>query len=90
MSLAQFGLQFICDACSATGVGPGVHPGDEPVDWFKSPVPDGWTQIGPGLRLQVTNVYGAAVNHLCPACSALPIGELAALLIAVADKTMES
>lgn len=86
MSILQYGVRFSCDACQATADSPRPLPG--PLRWDDIPIPDGWTALQPMLNLTFTDAYGAMVGHLCAACSALPIRELAAKLKAGAHGTL--
>jgi len=84
MSISRYGTMFHCDLCRATARGQaegpaGVSPWDEPV-------PEGWTTLR-YLGLRLADVLGSEITHLCRACSALSIGDLAKRMMAQAKET---
>lgn len=73
MSIVQYGVRFVCDLCRATGDGPPLPPGIP--DYPYLPVPDGWTDTG---QLHLRDMFGVSIQHLCPGCSLMSIGGVAA------------
>ena len=73
-------VQWVCDWCQAASEQVPLAPSGVIVE---SKLPDGWTGIGYGaLRnnllfgIRLNDAFGTDVQHLCPSCSARPVGEL--------------
>jgi hypothetical protein len=80
VSVTVNALQFTCDWCKAVSEERPLAPAGRYVD---IPLPGGWSGAGYGTasnlayyNVHLKDVYGSNVNHLCPACSARPVGEL--------------
>jgi hypothetical protein len=82
MSIVHFGIQFRCDLCGVTANLPSPEPG--PIQYGQIPLPPGWSALAPDWNIQLLDIFGSAVSHLCPVCSGLSIGELVARLRAQA------
>jgi hypothetical protein len=79
MSIRLNGLQFTCDWCTTISEERPLAPSGVYAD---TPLPDGWTSTGYGsarndasANVHLKDMWGTAVSHLCPACSAKPVGE---------------
>jgi hypothetical protein len=65
----KFATQFVCDACRATA------EEAEPADRFAG-VPAGWFGAGDLPGWIISSPLGARFSEICPACMALPFGEV--------------
>jgi hypothetical protein len=73
VGVLAYGIKFSCDLCGAQADGAPVA-GD--LVYGDLPVPDGWTGTDL-IEISLRDVFQAPVRFLCPACSALTIGQIA-------------
>jgi len=78
MSIQIYGVQFRCDLCEVLGNSAQLAEAAS-LDWNNMPCPAGWTSLH-ALSVLFKDFYGAVLQHLCPDCSELSIGEMAARL----------
>jgi predicted RNA-binding Zn-ribbon protein involved in translation (DUF1610 family) len=71
VSIQQIALRYNCDVCGAEADNPGPL---QPEAFWDEHIPEGWTALM-GMAFQVRSIFGNIVSHLCPACSALTIGQ---------------
>lgn len=73
MSVKTYATEFECDGCGAIGPADPLR-----VTEHLSPAPpESWTQLSAGTARVEMRVRSWYVSDLCPACTALTIGELA-------------
>lgn len=86
MGILAYGIRFSCDLCGAQAEGEQPPPGQALV-YSQLPVPDGWTNLDL-LSIRVRDVFASPVSYLCPACSALTVGQLADRMKARYEETV--
>lgn len=74
--ITTYGIEYTCDICGATGAAPPVETGGR-LPRYDQQLPDGWTDFGLTAPVQLRTLHNAPISHLCPACAALPAGQLA-------------
>jgi len=83
MSACQCSVRFRCDLCGLQSHDTAL-PAGEVVNLRDASLPERWTSLD-HLNLTLRDLYGAPVTHLCPACSALSIGQVAERLKIVSE-----
>ena len=80
MSVKLSAVQVQCDWCGVVGAERPLAPSGIIVE---SELPKGWTAIGygsvrghPNADVEMKNVYGSMITHLCLSCSGRPAGDL--------------
>jgi hypothetical protein len=77
MTAIAFGRRLQCDVCLKQAQMEGDY--DQSAAYLDEPVPEGWTSmraVTMGVRLEVKNMWGTFISHLCDECSALTVGGL--------------
>ncbi len=74
MSVLEYAVQVGCDLCDAVAMCPPLKPGER-VDYLNPSLPEGWAAF---VDLRLRDLFGGEVRQLCPACSAMNVGQLAA------------